>query len=89
MALVGSLFVFFTTTLFVLESRSWSSLSILGVVVPAVVLIFYLGNKFTKLCDKCGAEQYNPDWFTPQRFCSQCGAEFDIAKPPHDDNLLE
>ena len=34
--LIGVLFVFFSTTLTVLSSRSWSSLGILFLVVPAV-----------------------------------------------------
>src|SRR3954467_14512168 len=62
---VGALFVVFSTTLTVLESRSWSSLGILVAVVPAVVLISYLNIKSTKFCDKCGATLYDLDWFAP------------------------
>jgi hypothetical protein len=85
----GGLFAFFTTTLAVLDSRSWSSLRVLLVVVPAVVLIGYLGIKFTIVCDKCGATLYNHDWFTPMRFCSKCGAELATVKTSQDDSYLE
>jgi hypothetical protein len=87
--LVGTLFVFFATTLTFLESRTWSSLNILFVVVPAVVLISYANLKFTKICSKCAATQYNANWFTPQRFCSKCGAELEPVKISSDDRFLE
>jgi hypothetical protein len=86
---VGVLFVLFSTTLAVLESRSWSALGILIVLVPAVVLISYLNIKFTKFCDKCDATLYNHNWFVPMRFCSKCGANLDTVKPSHGDSLLE
>lgn len=89
MILVGALFVFFSTTLTVLESRSWSSLGILIVVVPAVVLISYLNIRFTKFCDKCGATLYSHNWFVPMTFCSKCGAELPTVKTSRGDNLLE
>ncbi|WP_165231781.1 hypothetical protein [Aquisphaera insulae] len=87
--LVGVLFVFFSTTMTVLQSRSWSSMSFLVLVVPAVVLISYLNIKFTKFCDKCNATLYNHNWFQPMRFCSKCGAEHDPVKPSQGDSLLE
>jgi ribosomal protein S27AE len=87
--LIGILFVFFSTTLTVLESRSWSSLGILFLEVPAVILISYLNIKSTKFCDKCSATLFNHNWFTPMRFCSKCGAELDSVRPEHDDRFLE
>jgi hypothetical protein len=87
--LVGVLFVFFSTTLTVLQSRSWSSLGILLIVVPAVILICYLNIKFIKFCDKCSATLYNQNWFTPMRFCSNCGAKLDAVRTEHDDRFLE
>lgn len=89
MILVGGLFVVFKTTLVVMESRSWSSLGILIVRVPTVVLGFYLDIKSLKFCDKCGARLDNHNWFTPMRFCSKCGAELGPVKPANRDNLLE
>ena len=71
-ALVAVLFVVFSTALSVLESRSWSGLWILTVVVPGVVLIAYLNNNSLKFCDKCDALLWNYNWFTPMRFCSRC-----------------
>lgn len=85
--LAGALFVFFVTTLSVIESRSWSYLSVLFLVVPVVVLITYLNRRFTKVCDKCGAVQYSHNWFTPMRFCSKCGAEFDPSESAGGDHL--
>ena len=85
--LVGVLFVFFVTTLTVLESRSWSSLGILVIVVPPLVLISYLNIKFTKFCDKCGATLYNY-WFAPMRFCSKCGAELHSVESARRDSSL-
>jgi hypothetical protein len=87
--LTGAFFVFFTTSLVVLGARSWSSLSILFVVVPAVVLICYLNIKFTRFCEKCGTTQYNSNWFSRMRFCSRCGAELDTAKPSQHDKRFE
>lgn len=87
--LVGTLFVFYSTTLTLLESRAWSSLSILFVVIPIFGLISYLNIKFTKFCDKCGATLYNANWLTPQRFCSKCGAKLESVKPSTGRSLLE
>jgi hypothetical protein len=89
MILIGTLFVFFSTALTVLESHTFSSLGILVIVVPAVVLISYLNIKFTRFCDKCGDTQYDYDWFLLQRFCSKCVAELDTVKPSSGDSLLE
>lgn len=84
----GVLFVFFSTTLSALSSRSLGGLGVLVLVVPAVCLISWLNIRFTKFCDKCGATVYNQNWFSPMKFCSKCGAELD-AKPILHDNLLE
>jgi len=89
MILIGVLFVFFSTTLTVLSARTWSSLGILLVIVPAVVLTTYLSIRFTKFCDKCGATLYNHNWLAPLRFCSKCGAELDTERAMKGDNLLE
>jgi hypothetical protein len=88
-ALVAVLFVVFSTALSVLESRSWSGLWILILVVPGVVLIAYLNNNSVKFCDKCDAFLWNYSWFTPMRFCSRCGALLDTSKPSRGDSLLE
>ena len=79
--LAGVLFVFFSTTLMVLQSRSFSALGVLIVVVPMVVIITYLNIKFTRFCDKCGATVFDSNWFSPMKFCSKCGAELISAKP--------
>jgi hypothetical protein len=84
---VGVLFVFFSTTLMVLSSRSLGALSILVIVVPAVFLISFLNIKFTKFCDKCGATVYDQSWFAPMKYCSKCGAELDARPKVHDDRL--
>jgi membrane protease YdiL (CAAX protease family) len=89
MILIALLFVFFATSLTVLSSRSWSSLGILIVLLPVVILISYLNIKFTKFCDKCGSTLYNYNWFQPMRFCSKCGAELDTFKSTGGDNFLE
>jgi hypothetical protein len=78
--LAGGLFVFFSSTLMVLQSRWFSALGMLVVVVPMVVLITYLNIKFTRFCDKCGATVYDHNWFSPMKFCSKCGAELFPAK---------
>jgi hypothetical protein len=86
--LVGILFVFFSTTLDVLQSRSWACLDILFFEVPAITLISYLKIRSTKFCDKCSATLFNRNLFTPMRFCSKCGAELDAVRPEHDDRFL-
>jgi hypothetical protein len=79
--LAGVLFVFFSTTLTVLQSRSFSALGLLVFMVPMVVLIIYLNIKFTRFCDKCGATAIDYNWFSPMKFCSKCGAELISGKP--------
>jgi hypothetical protein len=79
--LVGVLFVLFSTTLVVLESRSLSELGVLVILVPAVAVISFLNMRFTRFCSKCGATTYDVNWFSPTRFCSKCGAELSSAKP--------
>jgi hypothetical protein len=88
-ALVAVLFIVFSTALSVVESRSWSGLWILILVVPGVVLIAYLNNNSVKFCDKCDAFLWNYSWFTPMRFCSRCGALLDTSKRSRDNGLLE
>ena len=88
-ALVAVLFVVFSTALSVLESRSWSGLWILTLVVPGVILIAYLNNNSVKFCEKCGAFLWNYNWFAPMSFCSRCGAELSTSKPSRGDSLLE
>jgi hypothetical protein len=78
--LAGVLFVFFSSTLAVLQSRSFSALALLVIVVPMVVLISYLNIKFTKFCVKCGATVIDHNYFSPMRFCSKCGAELTASK---------
>jgi hypothetical protein len=75
--LAGILFVAFSTTMAVLGSRSWMSLGILAITVPAVTVISYMNIKLTKFCDKCGATLINSNWFSSMKFCSKCGAELD------------
>lgn len=89
MILVGVLFVIFSTTSMVLESRSSSTLAILFVTVPAVIVISYLNIKMTKFCDNCNATLYNHNWFSPMQFCSKCGAALGAIKPAHGDSTLE
>jgi hypothetical protein len=87
--LAGVLFVCFSTTLSVLQTRDWSSLSILWMVVPAVVVISYLNIKTIKFCDRCNATlSIGSNWFTPKGFCPKCGAKLGKAKPAVDDDLL-
>lgn len=76
----GVWLVFFSSTMAVLKSRSFESLWELVFLVPAVALIIYLGIKFTKFCDQCGATVYKQNLFSRLRFCPKCGASFD-AKP--------
>ncbi len=78
--LAGVLFVFFSTTFMVLDSRSLQTLWMLVFVVPMVVLITYLNLKFTRFCEKCGATVFDYNWISPMRFCSKCGAELITAK---------
>jgi hypothetical protein len=78
--LAGVLFVFFSSTLWVLESRSYSELGVFVVVVPMVVIITYMNIKFTRFCDKCGATVFDYYWFSPMKFCSKCGVELFSAK---------
>jgi hypothetical protein len=87
MVLAGVLFVIFTTTFAVLGSKTWLSLGILVITVPAVALISYLNIKMTKFCDKCGATLINSNWFSPMRFCSKCGAALDDKSKGSGDNV--
>lgn len=87
--LLGVLFIIVETTLFVLESGSWSSLGYLALLVPLVGSISYLQIKLTKYCDKCNATIAARSWFEPARFCSKCGAPVDTLKPARGDGLLE
>jgi hypothetical protein len=87
--LIGVLFICFSTTIFVLASRSWSSLAILIVNVPMVVWISYLNLKLTKFCDKCNATLFNRMNSPPIRLCPKCGAQLDTAKPLKGDWTLE
>jgi len=76
----GILFIFFSCTINFLGTRSIGSLRDFVFLVPAIVLIIYLGIKTTKFCDECGATLYRRNWFSPMKFCSKCGAALD-AKP--------
>ena len=80
--LAGVLFVLFSSTIMVLQSRSFQSLGILAIVIPFVILASYLNLKFTKFCGKCGATIIDYNWFSPMKFCSKCGAELDVAREP-------
>lgn len=85
--LVGVLFIFFSTTIMGLSSRSLGTLgAALLLVVPAVCLISYMNIRFTKICHKCGYTFYVQDWFVPVKFCCRCGAELE-PKPSLDDDL--
>lgn len=86
--LVGVLFIVFSTLLAVIGSKTWWSLGVLFITVPAVTLISYLNLKMTKFCDKCGATLINSNWLSALRFCSKCGAELD-TKPSDPIDELE
>jgi len=81
--LEGALATFICTATAVLHFRSLWSLCVLVFLVPGVALIVYLGMKFTKFCDQCGAVIYDGNWFSPAKFCSACGADL-RAKPNSD-----
>ena len=76
--LVGILFVSFTGTMMVIQSRSFGSLPFVAVMIPFVALISYLNLRCTKFCDNCGATIIDHNPFSRMRFCLKCGAEFDV-----------
>lgn len=81
--MIGVLFIAFTMAVAFLQSRSWSSLWILVILVPAVALISYLNITHTKFCDVCNATLIDQNWFGPPvKFCSKCGAPLDGAQMP-------
>ncbi|WP_422929217.1 hypothetical protein [Singulisphaera sp. PoT] len=88
--ILGSvLFVFFATTLSVINRPSWSTLSILLFLVPACSLIAYLNLKLTRFCEGCGATVFNQNGFVPLNFCPKCGAKLVGPKVLEGDNSLE
>ena len=80
--LVNVLFVLFSGSIMVVQSRSFNSLSIFAFVIPILVLFFYLNLRCTKFCDNCGSTCMNNNPFSRMRFCSKCGAEFDVQPKP-------
>jgi hypothetical protein len=69
--LTGVLFVAFSLAV---TGLRWEALLFLA---PPTVLILWLNYRMTKFCSACGATLINHNWFTPMRYCQQCGAPLD------------
>ncbi len=57
--------------------------------VAIIAFIFYMNNKCTKYCGKCGAQHYNRQFWQPMNFCSKCGVPLNAAKNLSTEDLVE